>query len=236
NTTAHDIDSRIAVHGQTTITTTKEANGNTVQTASGNGFHMGETAEVSVDSHGGNGQENSQQGAGSLYKTTMGQGGGTSPAAQAVPTQPTDTTQQVVVEQVKGEGVNVAGHSVIGVNGATPVGLVPNSDKAAAEALGKEIVTTFLGTPEASPVTGHVEPLAKGRIVVATAIFRVPSKQAGRIQAMIIRMTDSPQIYDPIYRNCDAFVEEVLRYGGVKTPNDISPRGLVADLRKQFPQ
>ncbi|MGH8320612.1 MAG: hypothetical protein ACRESI_01525, partial [Gammaproteobacteria bacterium] len=64
-------------HGQTTITTTKEANGNTVQTASGNGFHMGETAEVSVDSHGGNGQENSQQGAGSLIATTKSQGAGT---------------------------------------------------------------------------------------------------------------------------------------------------------------
>ncbi|MGH2509586.1 MAG: hypothetical protein ACRDHZ_19590, partial [Ktedonobacteraceae bacterium] len=63
--------------GQTTITTTKEANGNTVQTASGNGFHMGETAEVSVDSHGGNGQENSQQGAGSLIATTKSQGAGT---------------------------------------------------------------------------------------------------------------------------------------------------------------
>ncbi|MBU6469473.1 MAG: RHS repeat-associated core domain-containing protein [Gammaproteobacteria bacterium] len=49
-TTAHDIDSHIAVHGQTTITTTREANGNTVQTASGNGFGLGETAEVSAAS------------------------------------------------------------------------------------------------------------------------------------------------------------------------------------------
>ncbi|MGA9854685.1 MAG: hypothetical protein WBR29_05345 [Gammaproteobacteria bacterium] len=43
-------------------------------------------------SQGSNGQQNSQQGANSLYKTTMGQGGGTSPTATSIPTQPTDST------------------------------------------------------------------------------------------------------------------------------------------------
>ncbi|HKU17655.1 MAG TPA: hypothetical protein VJP80_00080 [Candidatus Saccharimonadales bacterium] len=59
-TTAHELGSHIAVHGMTTITTTREANGNTVQTASGNGFGLGETAEVSVDRGGGNGAQMTQ--------------------------------------------------------------------------------------------------------------------------------------------------------------------------------
>jgi len=236
--------SHIAISG--TLTAKSDGNGGIAVTASNKALAQTFSAGAKAMFGGDNGQQNSQQGAHSLYKTIMSQGGGTSPAAQSVPTNPTDstsnqTTQQqpsiaVLVEQVKGEGVNVADHAVISVNGATPVGLVPDSDKAAVEALGKEIVTALHGTPEASPVPGHVEPLAKGQIVEASAIFRVTPNQAGAMQAAIIRMENSHQIYDSIYRNCDAFVEEALRAGGVKAPNDITPRGLVSDLRKQFPQ
>lgn len=135
---------------------------------------------------------------------------------------------------MKGEDGNPAGHVAIGVNGATPVGLVPDSDKAAIKALAKEAASTVNGIPEASPVPGHVEPLAKGRIVEATATLHVTPQQAAAMLAAIGR-SGAHQTYDPAYRNCASFVEEVLRSGGVKAPNDITPGGLVGDLKKQFP-
>ncbi|MGH2509588.1 MAG: RHS repeat domain-containing protein, partial [Ktedonobacteraceae bacterium] len=223
NTTAHDIDSRIAVHGQTTITTTKEANGNTVQTASGNGFHMGETAEVSVDSHGGNGQENSQQGAGSLYKTTMGQGGGTSPAAQAVPTQPTDKTDNqqqhtVTVEYVKGQDGNPAGHAVISVDERPMVGLEQKKDSAAAAAEDKT-------TP------GEVRSIDPKREVLDKAVIRINSDTATKIQKFLDNAEHSPPDYNLYHSNCAQFCEAALRAGGMKNvPNDLTPKGLVSDL------
>jgi hypothetical protein len=140
-----------------------------------------------------------------------------------------------VVEQVKGEDGNPAGHVAIGVNGATPVGLVPDSDKAAVKALAKEVASAANGTPEASPVPGHVEALAKGRTIKAKATLHVTPQQAAAMQAAIKGMAGH-QAYDPAYRNCASFVEEVLRAGGVKAPNDITPGGLVGDLNKQFPQ
>ncbi|HKU17658.1 MAG TPA: RHS repeat-associated core domain-containing protein [Candidatus Saccharimonadales bacterium] len=52
-TTAHELGSHIATHGNTTFTGTLDKNGNLHVSASGNGFGLGQTAEVSVDSHGG---------------------------------------------------------------------------------------------------------------------------------------------------------------------------------------
>ncbi len=144
-------------------------------------------------------------------------------------------TSTVVVEQVKGEGVNVLGHVAISINGGAAVGLVPDSDKAAAKALAKEVASAANGTPEASPVPGHVEALAKGRKIDGHATIHVTPQQAAAMQAAIKGMAGH-QVYDPAYRNCASFVEEVLRSGGVKAPNDITPGGLVGDLNKQFPQ
>lgn len=157
------------------------------------------------------------------------------------PQSPTSVTAQqqntstVVVEQVKGEGGNALGHVAIGVNGATPVGLVPDSDKAAIKALAKEVASAANGTPETSPVPGHVESLASNRAIKAKATIHVTPQQAAAMQAAIKGMAGH-QMYDPAYRNCASFVEEVLRSGGVKAPNDITPGGLVGDLNKQFPQ
>ena len=88
-TTAHDIDSRIAVHGLTTITTTKEANGNIVQTASGNGFGLGETAEVSVDRGGANGAQVGGQGSGDVLRSSSA-----SPMGRATSSQVASVTKE----------------------------------------------------------------------------------------------------------------------------------------------
>ncbi|MGH9685401.1 MAG: RHS repeat domain-containing protein [Candidatus Acidiferrales bacterium] len=144
-------------------------------------------------------------------------------------------TSTVVVEQVKGEGGNALGHVAIGINGATPVGLVPDSDKAAIKALAKEVASAANGTPEASPVPGHVESLSANRAIKAKATIHVTPQQAAAMQKAIKGMAGR-QMYDPAYRNCASFVEQVLRSGGVKAPNDITPGGLVGDLNKQFPQ
>jgi len=135
---------------------------------------------------------------------------------------------------VKGEDGNAAGHVAIGINGATPVGLVPDSDKAAFIALAKEVASAAKGTPEMSPVPGHVEALAKDRTVKATATLRVTPPQAAAMQAAIKGMAGH-QMYDPAYGNCVSFVEQVLRSGGITAPNDLTPGGLVSDLNKQFP-
>lgn len=142
----------------------------------------------------------------------------------------------VVVEQLKGEKGNPLGHVAIGIDGATPVGLVPDSDKAAAKALAKEALDAEKGTPPGlHPVPGHVEPLAKGRKEVGRAVIHVTREQADAMRAAIRDMTQHPQVYDPAYRNCTNFVEQVLRAGGVNAPNDATPGGLVSDLNKQSP-
>ncbi|HXO33616.1 MAG TPA: RHS repeat-associated core domain-containing protein, partial [Candidatus Acidoferrales bacterium] len=161
---------------------------------------------------------------------------------QEDPQQPQQTTQAqglqtVVIEQVKGEDGNPAGHVVIGVNGAPPVGLVPDSDKAAAKALVKEVVTGLAnGVPQPSSVPGHVEALSKDRIITATVAIQVTPQQAAEMVKTIQSMQGSHQMYDPAFNNCVSFVEHVLHGGGVKAPTDMTPGGLVSDLKKQFPQ
>jgi len=137
----------------------------------------------------------------------------------------------VTVQEVK--AANPFGHAVVQVGTGDKVGLVPNSDAAAAGAVAKEAASAANGTPTPSSVPGHVEPLAPERKVEATATIQVTPKQA---QAMLNYINDArgnPQQYDPGFRNCANFVEEVLHAGGVNTPNDMTPGGLVRDLNQQ---
>jgi hypothetical protein len=53
------------------------------------------------------------------------------------------------------------------------------------------------------------------------------------MRAYIQQAEGNKQGYDPAFRNCTNFVEEVLRSGGVKAPTDMTPGGLVEDLHKQ---
>ncbi|MHB8542211.1 MAG: RHS repeat-associated core domain-containing protein [Candidatus Acidiferrales bacterium] len=196
-----------------------------------------------LDGHAGsqeNGQNNDQSASTSETTCRSGLTGGSPGSACTTTTTSGGQAQQqnsstVVVEQVKGEGGNALGHVAIGINGATPVGLVPDSDKTAIKALVKEVASAANGTPEASPVPGHVESLAANRAIKAKATIHVTPQQAAAMQAAIKGMAGH-QMYDPAYRNCASFVEEVLRSGGVKAPSDITPGGLVGDLNKQFPQ
>jgi hypothetical protein len=121
--------------------------------------------------------------------------------------------------------------------GHPPVGLVPDSDKDAAKALAKETASAATGNvPAPESVPGHVEAVAKNRSVTDRAVIYVTQKQASAMQAAINSMIHNPQAYDPAYRNCASFVEQVLGAGGIRAPADITPGGLVSDLKKQFPQ
>jgi hypothetical protein len=146
-----------------------------------------------------------------------------------------NNTVTVTVSQVK--SANPYGHAVVQIDGGPKVGLVPDSDKAAAKAVAKEAASaaaTGVATP--SPVPGHVEPLAANRKIEDTAVLHVTPDQAKAMQGTIDQSIKNLHTYDPVFGNCANFVEDVLRSGGVKAPYDVTPGGLVTDLKQQNPQ
>lgn len=151
-------------------------------------------------------------------------------AAQTADTKVTaqnENTVTVTVSQVPSS--QPFGHATISVGGDTPVGLVPNSNADARDAL---VVEASFDVPIAVP--GKVEENTKKP--EASATFQVTPDQAKHMTGYIQNAESGKQSYDPGYRNCATFVEEVLRAGGVKAPNDITPGNLVRDLQKQYPQ
>jgi len=141
------------------------------------------------------------------------------------------------VEQVKGLKGNPLDHVAIKIDGGPAVGLVPDSDKDAAKALAKETASTVTGhVPAPEPVGGHVEAVAKGRTILDRAVIHVTKQEASAMQAAINSMIHNPQVYDPVHRNCAGFVEQVLGADGMRAPADLTPGGLVSDLKKQYPQ
>jgi RHS repeat-associated protein len=143
-------------------------------------------------------------------------------------------TVTVTVDQVK--AANPLGHVVIQVGGGQKVGLVPDSDKAAAMAAAKEAASAAAGFPAPSTVPGHVEPLEPSRTIEDTAVLHVTPDQAKAMQGTIDKSILTLHTYDPGFGNCATFVESVLRSGGAKAPNDMTPGGLVEDLKHQKPQ
>lgn len=141
-----------------------------------------------------------------------------------------NNTITITVDQVK--AANPYGHATIKVGGGQKVGLVPNSDKEAAKAVAKEAASA--AAP--SPVPGHVEPLAANRTIENTATLHVTPDQARAMQATIDEAVRNLHTYDPGFYNCANFVESVLHSGGVSAPNDVTPGGLVDDLKQQNPQ
>ncbi len=141
-----------------------------------------------------------------------------------------NNTVPVTVDKVKAG--TPFGHAVIKVGGGQKVGLVPNSDKAAAAAAAKEAAAAAAGFPAPSPVPGHVEPLAPNRVVTDEVVLHVTPDQANAMQGTIDQSTKTLHTYDPGFGNCANFVEDVLRSGGVRAPYDMTPGGLVEDLKQ----
>jgi hypothetical protein len=129
----------------------------------------------------------------------------------------------MTVDQVKSN--QPFGHATVSVGGDKPVGLVPNSDAKAAAAVAVEAKT---GVPTSVP--GHVA--EDNRKPEAQAKIQVTPEQADKMRAYVQQAEKGKQDYDPGFRNCTHFVEEVLRSGGVKAPYDLTPGGLVEDLQK----
>lgn len=135
----------------------------------------------------------------------------------------------VTVQQVKSS--QPFGHAVIKVGNGDKVGLVPNSDAKAVAAAAVEEQTRLH-----VPVQGHVETLKPNRKIEDTAVLHVTPDQAKAMQTTIDQSVKSLHTYDPEFGNCATFVENVLKSGGVKAPSDMTPGGLVEDLKKQNPQ
>jgi RHS repeat-associated protein len=143
-----------------------------------------------------------------------------------------NNTVTVTVDQVK--SANPFGHVVIQIDKGPKVGLVADSDKAAAAAVAKETASAAAGHPTTDPVPGHVEPLAANRTkdIKNTVVLHVTRDQAKKMQATINDSMKNLHSYDPGFHNCASFVEDVLRSGGVRAPNDMTPGGLVDDLKQ----
>jgi RHS repeat-associated protein len=144
-------------------------------------------------------------------------------------------TVAVVIQAIKGSDLNGFGHSVISVGGDARVGLVPNSDAAAAAAVAAEAASAAAGRYDEISVAGHIEPLAAGRTVNDQVVIRVTMDQATAMRAAIAKDMGQAQRYDPGYNNCASWVERIAHVGGINAPYDLTPGGLVADLKKQDP-
>ena len=122
------------------------------------------------------------------------------------------------MEQVQGQGGNVADHAAISVNGQQAVGLEQKKDSATA-AIGDQTTS------------GAVRPVDPKRTVLDKAVIPVSSDQASKIQTFLNNAQKSPPNYNLYHSNCAQFCESALKAGGVKNvPNDVLPRNLVHDL------
>jgi hypothetical protein len=104
--------------------------------------------------------------------------------------------------------------------------------KEAAKAVAKETASAAAGHLTPDPVPGHVEPLAPNRVVTDEVVLQVTPDQAKAMQATITDSIKNLHTYDPAFGNCANFVEDVLRSGGVRAPYDMTPGGLVEDLKR----
>lgn len=82
----------------------------------------------------------------------------------------------------------------------------------------------------ATPVAGHVE-VDNSKATDKVTLY-VTKDQADHMQSFINDASKQQQSYDFLYSNCATFVESTLGAGGVKAPNDMTPHGLVEDLKK----
>ncbi len=129
----------------------------------------------------------------------------------------------MTVEEVKGQGGNVFNHAAISVDGRQAVGLEQKKDSAAA-ALEDET------TP------GAVRGVAANRKVLAKVTIRITRDQARHIQVFLDKAAKSPPNYNLYHSNCAEFCEAAMRAGGLKAPSDMTPGGLLNDLKKLYPQ
>ena len=143
----------------------------------------------------------------------------------------------VVVRVNEVSGLPPYDHATVQIGGDTPVGLEPNSNSQAATAAAEEVVDLAKGSPVPHPVPGSIED-QPGRTVKDRAILHVTKKQAGAMRARLAEMRQNPRetTYSYLYHNCTSLPEELLRAGGIPAPNDDTPGGLVADLKRRYPQ
>jgi hypothetical protein len=128
----------------------------------------------------------------------------------------------VTVEQVKGQGVNGGSlgfdHVAISVNGQQAVGLEPKKDTAA--------------VVEDKTVPGAVRTVDPNREVKDKATIQVTPEQAAKMQTFLNDAAKNAPNYNLYHSSCVQFCERTLQAGGVKNvPNDMTPHGLVEDLK-----
>jgi hypothetical protein len=63
-------------------------------------------------------------------------------------------------------------------------------------------------------------------------VIPVSPEQAAKIQKFLDNAKQNPPNYNLYHSNCAQFCESALKAGGVKNvPNDVTPHGLVQDLK-----
>jgi len=152
--------------------------------------------------------------------------------------QPATQKENTVTVQVNEVHSSLPGnHATIQIGKDPPVGLEPNSNAQAAAGAAKEAADAAKGTPTPHPVPGHIEN-QPGRRVIDDAIIHASPGQAQAMRAKLDEMRHDPSetTYSYGYHNCTSLPEELLRAGGLAAPNDITPHGLVEDLKQMYPQ
>jgi RHS repeat-associated protein len=130
----------------------------------------------------------------------------------------------ITVRQVSGQGVNVAGHATVQIDGGKEVGYGPKQDMTTKQAV------------ENTPVPGTVEPRAANAKTEDQVTIHVTGDQAKAAQATIDSTAKNPGNYvlhGSDSNNCANFAERVVNSAGGSAPHDTTPGQLVTDMRNQ---
>jgi RHS repeat-associated protein len=130
----------------------------------------------------------------------------------------------ITVRQVSGQSVNIAGHATVQIDGGKEVGYGPKQDMTTKQAV------------ENTPVPGTVEPRAAGVKTEDQVTIHVTVDQAKAAQQTITDTAKNPGNYvlhGSDSNNCANFAERVVNSAGGSVPHDVTPGGIVTDIRKQ---
>jgi hypothetical protein len=159
------------------------------------------------------------------------------PDPQPSPTNSNDSTgaqsldenrnHKITVTEVKGQGLNILNHTVVQVDDNQQVGFDPAKDLTLKQIEEEAYGFDKKGTP------GVVVPRAESAKTIDQITMHVTAFQASGSQLIIDLRTVDPGNYHVTLRNCDEFVKDVLKGGGINTKSDVFPRNMMKDLRHE---
>ena len=142
-----------------------------------------------------------------------------------LPTPAPDATHTITVTEVQGQNNNPAGHITIKIDNGPEVGFGPKQDLTKTQIFKEGTGIDKKGTP------GQVEPRAANVKTEDQVTIHVTANQANGAQTVINNRTTSPGNYQLKNRNCTEFGEDVIGGAGIHVQHDVTPSGLLKDLR-----